>query len=254
MKALWWQVTYSPIALWIAIGDFAIAALFLVIDDKIIVYVALVVSIPGWVAILRIFFATYKAQIRRGRMRHLLQAALAAHGEVRADVGAEDFPDIPVCLSRKWIYCAREKDVDVQPLDQMIWAYGESFIQRPWAQLAIWNRTASANVLPLRKRDMAMALGRIRQTASWLPVGYNNAMKETWNADHREFLALVDEYRQSSRPFDAPWAGQGPARVAAQLGSSSIQDFADMEETREFARLTQRWNQEAADTKAGRPS
>jgi hypothetical protein len=253
MKALWRHVTYSPIALWVAMADLPIAALLLFIDDQYRVPAFLVAGAPAWIAIAWIFIAALRAQLRRGRMRRLLQAALTAHGEVGADIVADGFPDIPFCVSRKWIYCARTKEIDVQPLDQLAWAYGEDFIMRPWAQLAIWNRNADANVLALRKTDIASALARLHQIAPWLPVGYNIAMKETWNADHREFLALVDQHRQTRRPFAPPWAGQGVARVAAHGRSNALQDFADSKETRELARLTQRWNQEAADTKAGRP-
>lgn len=247
MRALWRHVTYSPIALWVVMADLPIATLLLTIEDEFRVPAFLVAGTPAWIAIVWIFAAAVRAQFRRGRMRRLLQAALTAHGEVGADILADGFPDIPFCVSRKWIYCAHPKEIDIQPLDQMAWAYGEDFIMRPWAQLAIWNRSAAANVLPLRKSDIAPALARLRQAAPWLPVGYNAAMKESWNADHRDFLALVDLHRQSRRPFAAPWAGHGVARVAAHGTSNALQDFADRKENRELARLTQRWNQEAAD-------
>jgi len=240
MTALWRHVTVSPIALWILIGDLPLATFFSAISD-FNPYVFLITGAPAEGAIVWIAVTAFRAQMRRGQMRNLLHDALGENGEVPADVALDGFPDIPLCVSKKWLYCARAKDIDAQRLDQIAWAYGESFMLRPWAQLAIWNRTATANVLPLRKADITPALERIRQAAPWLPVGYNTAMKETWNADHRDFLALIDGYRHTGRIFDAPWAGRGVARVAAHGRSNVFLDNIDRTESREQNRLTKRW-------------
>ncbi|MSO88842.1 MAG: hypothetical protein EXQ89_02540 [Rhodospirillaceae bacterium] len=199
-ERLWLDSTNAPLKLGSAIGGIGIATLVSVFNDYDPMFFLLyTVPTAGVLA-----YAVWKANARRTHLRQLLGAALGAQGDAGADVATDRFPDIPVCVSQKWVYCAREKDVDVQPLDKMIWAYAEIIALRRRLQLVIWNRGGGANVLSVRKRYLAPALDRLRRAAPWLPVGYNAAMKETWNVDHRDFLALVDGCRDSRQPFDAP--------------------------------------------------
>ncbi len=239
-ERLWLDVTNAPLALGIAIGGLGIATLISAFNDYDPM-IFLFYSVPTAGVLAR---AVWKANARRTRLGQLLGAALGAHGDADSDVATDRLPDIPVCVSQKWIYCAREKDVDVQPLDKMIWAYAETIYLRRRVQLVIWNRGAGANVLPLRRRHLAAALDRLRRAAPWLPVGYNAAMKETWNADHREFIALVDGCRDSGRPFRAPWAGQGLAPTTASGPINAIQSIVDSVEERERDKLMQRWERE----------
>jgi len=205
----------------------------------------LIISVPAAVAIAWIACAVWKANRRRAFLTESLLVEFGSHGDSASDVACDLFPDVPVCVSRNWIYCARDREVDVQPLDHMAWVYAESFIMRYRYQLVIWNRHACANVLPLRKRYLGPALDRLRQAAPWLPVGYNITMKESWNADHHDFLTLIDSYRESRRRFDAHWVGSGIAIVQpAPRNSDPIQNILDREEKQELKKLTARWDKE----------
>jgi hypothetical protein len=35
----------------------------------------------------------------------------------------------------------------------------------------------------------------LRQIAPWIIEGYSDTLKESWNADRRDFIALVDQRR-----------------------------------------------------------
>jgi len=169
---------------------------------------------PGIGAFLWIVIGAPRAEARGMRLRRLLDEALTANGD--GGTACDDFPDLPVCLGKKRLYCARGNALDVQPLEDMAWAYVEELRLHPtWHQLVIWNRKAEANVLPVRKCFIAPALERLEKAAPWLPVGHSLALKDSWNADHYDFLAMVEEFRRSGRRFDVPWASKGFARVNA---------------------------------------
>jgi hypothetical protein len=244
------DVTGNPLALAIAVLGLIIVALIgdpriAQESDRDIFAVFFLIGVTlGAGAIVWIGFFVWKANRRRRILSALLSAAMSAHGDTQ--VVCDYFPDIPVCVSEKWIYCAREREVDVQPLEQMVWSYAEYFIQRFHYQLVIWNRDACANVMPIRKRYLKAALERLQHCAPWLPVGYSQTMKESWNADHREFLALVASCRQSRRRFDLPWAGRGAARVVGlPRRTNMIQDIENKRQARELQKLTERWDREA---------
>lgn len=199
----------------------------------------------------------WKANVRRRHLAQSLSAALVSHGEVEAVATGDAFPDIPLWVGRDRIYCAGSMEVEVILLGQLVWAYAEMYKAVFGAtaigfsaryQLALWNRDAVATVLPVHKRFRDASLDRIRQAAPWIPVGYSEVMKESWNADHAEFLALVDSRRVTGKPFDAAWAGREIVRV---LLDSQRPDFAfgqdDAEEIGEVKKLEQRW---AKDEKA----
>lgn len=205
------RLTRSPLALIILFADLAVMA---VIYDPQYWQVMVMFAAPAIGAFLWIVTGALKAEARGMRLRRLLEEALAANGD--SGIACDDFPDLPVCFGKKRLYCARGKELDVQPLEDLAWAYVEEFRLHPtWHQLVIWNRKAQANVLPLRKCFVAPALERLEKATPWLPVGYNNTMKESWNADHRDFLAIVDDFRGAGRRFDRPWAGKDFAQVIA---------------------------------------
>lgn len=240
-RRLWSDITDHPLALIVALIGIAIAA-FGADPDDFSLALCLVGVVPALGAIAWVLYRILQAGARRSRLRRSLGAALGAAGDGAAKVAGDGFPDIPLCLGRHNVYGARETDVAVLPIDHLVWAYAEKFLFRRHTQLVLWNRDATAIVLPVRKRYRNDALERLRQAAPWLPVGYNEAMKESWNADHADFLALVEAHRQSGRRFDAPWAGRGMAGVAAPLKPSNL--LAERErrqEQAELEKLQQRW-------------
>lgn len=212
-------------------------------------WVIVLFSLPLDYAIVWIVFsalmAARRARRRRARFPRLLQQALSAHGQSGEDFCGGEFPDVPIHVSGDWIYYAGDSGVDAQPLEQLVWAYGESIRGKPWHQIVIWDRSANGTVLPLRKHDMAPALARIGRAAPWLPVGYNAAMKESWNADHHDFLALVEAHRKAGQAFDVSWAGKEVALVTLFSKDDVIQTNLNAREKREQKKLTERWDREA---------
>jgi hypothetical protein len=173
---------------------------------------AVVAACIGWM--IRV---TLKANARRRRLTVSLGEALVAQSEADTAING-DFPDIPIWIGREHIYCAGASEVESHLLDQLIWAYAEMY-RAPFFrryQLVLWNRDAVATVLAVHKAFRDAALERIRTAAPWVPVGYSEAMKETWNADNADLLALVDSYRRIGRRFDAAWAGNAVASVVLE--------------------------------------
>jgi hypothetical protein len=234
------RLTKSPLALIILFVDLAVVAM--AYDPKYPQVMAAFAA-PAMGAFLWIVVGALRAEARGKRLRRLLDEALAANGD--GGIAHDDFPDLPVCVSKNRLYCARGNQLDVQPLEDTIWAYVEEFRLHPtWHLLVIWNRKAEANVLALRKCFIAPALERLQTAAPWLPVGYSMAMKESWNADHREFLAMVEEFRRAGRRFDLPWAGKAFAQVTAYGRSSWAGRMMNTGGSTEATRLKKLWAQD----------
>jgi hypothetical protein len=207
------RLTKSPLALIILFADLAFVAL--VYDPKFVqvmeVFAAPAIGALCWIAV-----GAFRAEVRCKKLRRALAQVLAANDD--GGIIQDDFPDLPVCVGKKRLYCARGDELEVQPLEDMVWAYVEEFRLHPtWHQLVIWNRKAEVNVLALRECFIVPALERLRTAAPWLPVGYSMAMKESWNADHRDFLAMVEEFRRAGRRFDLPFALPGAGTAFAQV-------------------------------------
>jgi hypothetical protein len=144
-----------------------------------------------------------------------LDVALAANGDAGSASAA--LSDIPVWIGREHVYCTVKKGVEVHELDRLVWVYAEMYrskygFQRGH-QLVMWDRDSSASVLPLKKPYIDASLDRFRKAAPWIPVGYNEAMKESWNADRADYIALVDSFRAAGGRFEADWAGSEIAVV-----------------------------------------
>ena len=90
-------------------------------------------------------------------------------------------------------------------LDHLVWAYRlrvwhflNGIPYRLSHDLMLWNRDGSVTVVPGRKARHDEALEELRAAAPWLPLGYSEAIKETWNSDRAELIAFVDRARKPS--------------------------------------------------------
>jgi len=231
------RLTKSPLALTILLVDLAVVAM--AYDPKYPEVMAALAA-PAMGAFLWIVVGALRAEVRGKRLRRLLDEALAANGD--GGIAHDDFPDLPVCFGKKRLYCARGKELDVQPLEDMAWAYIEELVPHPtWQQLVIWNCKAQANVLPVRNYFIVPALEGMEKAAPWIPVGYSIALKESWNADHRDFLAMVEDFRRAGRRFDRPWAGKGFAKVKAYGRASWAGGMLNTSGGKEATRLKKLW-------------
>jgi hypothetical protein len=158
------------------------------------------VGLP-WLAI----HAWWTSDAMRERMKKA--RAMTATTTHIADAGTQgEFPDIPFRIEGGNLVCKGSSGEETHPLDLLIWAYAEQFSIRHRYQLVLWNRDAVATVLPVNAQFCNAALNRLRQAVPWMPVGFSNAMKESWNADRADLLELIDSYRQAGKRFDVPWA------------------------------------------------
>ncbi len=171
--------------------------------NQIAAYLALTGAV-AWIAYLARRYLT-----RRRLATHPIGKALASLGdlaviksEVDADFGARAIDDFPLQVGTRFACFAGKGQVMVRPLDQLAWAYHEvvrhSVNMIPTGrthQLVLWTRNGEADVLPVAKNQIEPCMRRLSAAAPWLPVGYTEVLKESWNADRSEFIAMVDATR-----------------------------------------------------------
>jgi hypothetical protein len=170
-----------------------------------------------WVALFMggIWFFWRGMHLGRPLAEHPLGEALAAHGnlrdvidEVDAEFAGQDLRGSPFKVGKRWICFVRGTDVVVERVDNLVWVYAErvvhNFMNAPcWAtsRIVLWRADGTAALCPLPKRHLVPSLGRLRAIADWMPIGYNTPLRETWNADRPELIALVSATRGSRLRF-----------------------------------------------------
>jgi hypothetical protein len=142
---------------------------------------------------------------------HPLNTELATFGdpsavsaEIEKEFSDQSFTARHLYVKGTWACYAGKGLIIIRRLDQLVWAYDEQIRHRlnaliPYRpnshQLILWDRASRGAVLPISKRDVAAALAALKAAAPWVILGYNEALKESWNQDRREFLAMVDQRR-----------------------------------------------------------
>jgi hypothetical protein len=165
-------------------------------------------------AVAGMVFIVRRATKRLSASEHPLNLELAAYGEpaaiaraIDAEFAGRPFAPHRVNLARQWLCYVRKTQVTVRWIDQLVWGYSERIRHRmnyfiPYRpasyQVILWDRSGRAGVLPVRKADAAPALEALHQAVPWMLVGYTEVLKESWNADRGEFLAVVDARRRSA--------------------------------------------------------
>jgi hypothetical protein len=129
----------------------------------------------------------------------------AAKAEVDRDFAGRALDGSPLMVGSRFLCFAARGQAVILPLDQVLWAYHEvvrhSVNMIPTGrshQLVLWKRNGEADVLPLTLRDVDSCVKKLAAAAPWLPIGYSDVLKESWNADRREFIAMVDARRASA--------------------------------------------------------
>ena len=69
--------------------------------------------------------------------------------------------------------------------------------------------------------------------AQRLPIEFNRVMKESWNADHQDFISMIDAHRQAGVPFEASWAGSGMVRVYSRVRKGGAEDVVAWQERKQ---------------------
>ena len=109
-------------------------------------------------------------------------------------------------LNHRWLCFGRGGVAIIRPIDSLIWTYMETVRHRiqgiiPYRttnQLIAWDRTGRAAAIVLTKMEVESALEGLQVIAPWLLAGYSQTLKESWNNDREELIALVDQRRKQS--------------------------------------------------------
>jgi hypothetical protein len=152
-------------------------------------------------------------------LTHPMTTELATYGdsalvgaEIEKEFAGQHFTARQLYAKGEWACYAGKGQIVIRRLDQLVWAYDEQIRHRingliPYRpsshQLILWDRTGRGAALPLSKNKVVPALTALRSAAPWAFLGYNEALKESWNQDRREFIALVEQ-RRASRALHQP--------------------------------------------------
>jgi hypothetical protein len=155
----------------------------------------------------------------RGALRSLtesgdpLRLAMARCGDADAiargleqDFAGEKFRPRRVYVGRDWICYAWKSQVSVVRIDSLIWAYCEKVRHSvnliptgTTKQFTAWDRHGVGTVMPMRKqKDIEAALLAVSAVAPWVFIGYTEALKESWNNDREDLIAVVDAARHEA--------------------------------------------------------
>jgi hypothetical protein len=124
------------------------------------------------------------------------------------DFAGQEFRTHHIYVGRHWLCYAWRKQVAVRRIDTLVWAYLEQVRKRlnyiiPLGtknQMVLWSRDGRAAVLPMRKKKaVEAALNELRRVAPWMLVGYTDSIKESWNDDREDLIAVVDRSRLSMK-------------------------------------------------------
>ena len=134
---------------------------------------------------------------------HPVGKALQSFGELGAvvkDIDSDFCPSFtsgPLYIGRRWLCYVRKRTIMIEPTKGLIWAYSENLSIRNGTlhQLVFWTRQGIGYALPMSPRERETSLKEVRERLPWLHFGYNEVLKESWNADRSDFIAYVDERR-----------------------------------------------------------
>jgi hypothetical protein len=124
--------------------------------------------------------------------------------QIELDFSSEPFRAGRLYLSPRWLCYVRRDVAIVRRIDSLVWAYLETVrhkIQgiipyRTTHQLILWDRTGRGAAIILKKRDAEPALASLQAAAPWMFFGYTEVLKESWNNDRDDLVALVDQRRK----------------------------------------------------------
>ncbi|KAB2915748.1 MAG: hypothetical protein F9K29_12770 [Hyphomicrobiaceae bacterium] len=159
-------------------------------------------------------YVVRSAQHKRTPAGHPLDLELAPFGDPVAatrdiddDFASKPFAARTVHVGRRWVCYAGKGQVTVRRLDTLVWAYTVRLTHKlngiiPYRvsnYLMLWGRDETAAAIAGRKSGLDKSLAELRASAPWLPLGYSEVLKESWNADRREFIAEVDALRRDAQ-------------------------------------------------------
>jgi hypothetical protein len=123
--------------------------------------------------------------------------------EIEQDFTGQQFRTKRVHAGRRWICYVWKSQIIVRRTDNQIWAYLErvsrklnGMIPMPSTnQVIVWNRNGTAAVMVVKRSEAYDAVDMFGKAAPWMLTGYSNALKESWNNDREDLIALVDKAR-----------------------------------------------------------
>lgn len=163
--------------------------------------------------IVGLFFVVRTAIRRVVSGTHPLDKELAAFGDpaavgrdIEAAFGARAFAPRRVQIAGPWLCYVGKGLTIVRRLDRLVWAYRLRISHRlngiiPYRfshDLMLWSRDGSGTAIPGPKARLDESLQTLHAAVPWLLMGYNDVIKESWNSDRSELIALVDARRRAT--------------------------------------------------------
>ena len=135
--------------------------------------------------------------------------------ELEQEFAGQTFRPKRVYVGGHWLCFEHKTQVTVRRIDALVWAHVERVRHKlngvtPMGttnQLIVWSRDGRGAAIPLKRKAADEALKTLQAAAPWIFAGYSEALKESWNNDRDDFIALVDEARRQNgraAPQDDP--------------------------------------------------
>jgi len=130
----------------------------------------------------------------------------AVASELEQEFAGQTFRPKRVYVGGHWLCFEHKTQVTVRRIDALVWAYVERVRHKlngvtPMGttnQLIVWSRDGRGAAIPLKRKAADEALKTLQAAAPWIFAGYSEALKESWNNDRDDFIALVDEARRQN--------------------------------------------------------
>jgi hypothetical protein len=125
-------------------------------------------------------------------------------GEIEQEFSDQRFRARRIYVGRRWLCYAWKTQLTICRIDTLIWAHMERIRHSvnliptgTTNQMVAWRRDGRGVVMSMRrKKDVALALEALERAAPWMYVGSSDALKESWNNDREDLIALVDRRRR----------------------------------------------------------
>jgi len=110
-----------------------------------------------------------------------------------------------VRVGRLWLIAVSRWRVLVRFVPDLIWVYGQrtnyrkrinNVILSSSYAVIMWDRRARKATIKLEQRVADEVMAELQAKAPWLNIGYSDTLKEAWNNDRAELIALTDNRRE----------------------------------------------------------
>jgi TPR repeat protein len=126
--------------------------------------------------------------------------------DIEHDFAGQQVGERRAFIGNRWVLHARGGDFVAHHADDLIWVYRERVWQiangipyRITDQVVMWNRANFAGVVAMPKRLADASIALLKARMPWLITGYSKALRDSWNFDRADMIAMVDNIANTTQ-------------------------------------------------------